>query len=70
MVNEVQPCLARNKYSAIFILTMVVVVVVITIINDVMFCATNHSKEWPLFGREESNMLGTVCPLTLPNNSR
>lgn len=50
---------------AIFILTTVVV---ITIINNIMFCATNHSTEQSLFGREEWNMLGAACALTLQNN--
>lgn len=68
MVNQVQQCLAQGKYGAIFILTMAVVVVV-TIINNAMFYATNHSTEWPLFKREEPNLVGAVCPLTLTNNS-
>lgn len=58
--------MAYDKYSAIFILTMDVVV--ITIINNVMSCATNRSPEQSLFGREERNVLVAVCALTLQNN--
>lgn len=43
-------------------------VVVMTIINNVMFCTTNCSPEQSLFGREERNVLVAVCTLTLQNN--
>lgn len=43
-------------------------VVVMTVINNVMFCATNRSPEQSLFGREERNVLVAVCALTLQNN--